>query len=239
MSGRHQNTTWRAFDAEIVAQLQSARQHPEELAERLAALEPNPELSADHYEKVWERGVPEILRHHMLLMMLKAAPPRWAPLTAEAVLALDADPDDGPSSAVDDAFHDYTTRFELWSVPATYGTLLYVSPAYAARFGCEPPDLPGAAAIRDAFGGEPDPTETDLREALRDAVLDVERVRAVASSLVVPGSLPELPWTLPHGVERYEVDPAHLVSMLEVVAKFFTRAAEAGLPVQIKWHPNP
>ncbi len=163
MSGRHQNTTWRALDPAVLDGLRAARSHVDTLTDRLAAIPANPDANAAHCEEVWRRGVPEIVRPYVLFRFLRADPARWTPLVAAAIQEIDAGPLDAYD--VDDAFCDLATQVELWSVPEAYGVLLYVSPGYARRFACPAPNIPGAEALLEAFGGEPDPDEPDLMPA--------------------------------------------------------------------------
>lgn len=112
------------------------------------------------------------------------------------------------------------------------------SPTDAARFGIAAQPWPGASELVEAFGGTPDPNERDLRRALRDALLDVDTVRRIASALTLPPVLDELHGTVPHPVEHFDVDPTH-ASVIAEVASFFRRAADASRCIDVRWHANP
>jgi hypothetical protein len=176
-------------------------------------------------------GAPPILIPYVLVRILRADLPRRAPALAAAVAK-------GGDELAQAAFHDAAKDFELSSVPDAYGAMIYASPEYAARFGVKPPALPAADALVEAFGGPLDHSAPDLRDALRDALLDTEAVRRIAAALRVPRMLPRLEPDLPHLVEHFELDPAHVAMVIAEVASFYRRAAEAARWVAVRWHPN-
>ncbi len=235
MSERFSNTTWRALDADLLDRLRAARHDVGALEPLMAALPPAPDANPEHCEAVWARDVPPILRPHLLRHFIRAAPARWAPLLDQAVVEQD-------DEFAEDCFHELATAFELYCVPDGWGWVVYTCPSFARRhFALQPQPFPGAGAILEAFGGEPDSEAVSMAYALRDALIPPARVVALAERLEVPGALPPLVDVPPEAerVWRFEADPEHLIAVLGHIAAFFERAAAAGLPVQVHWHPNP
>lgn len=233
MSGRHQNTTFLPLELDRLTALRDAAGDVAALTSVLSSVPRDPDANAEHCESVWAReSILEGMRPYLLRRFLRADPPRWAPLLATDLLQ-------APDDFVDDTFDELSSNreLELYGVPDCYGVLLYVSSAYAKRFGVDAP-LADADALRDAFGGEPDASEHDLRSALRDVTYSSDEVRRIAAAIEVPGALPALDWSLPHGVEAFDVDPAHLLVVIADVAECYRRTAEAGLAMCVRWHPN-
>ncbi|MBT3222981.1 MAG: hypothetical protein HN348_28225 [Proteobacteria bacterium] len=231
MSSRHEYTTWRAQDKRALDALFAAKSDVAALTNLMAALPVAPDSNARHCEAVWRRPLPPAARPHVLRQIFHSAPKRWAPVLAQAIL-------DGSDDYVDATFDELSSVFELRSIPRAYGVVLFLSPAFAARFNCSPPGLQHGQAMLRAFGGEPK-QGSPLAAALNDTTIGAKEVRAIATMVVVPASLPDLPWSTPFPIAGFEVDPAYLVGVISEVADFFRRAADANLQVQILWHPNP
>ncbi len=235
MSDRHQNTTWRAIDADLLASLRAVRHDATRLEPLLAASPVLPEANPAHCEEVWRRPVSPILRPYLLRHFIRQAPARWAPPLAEAIVEQD-------DEFAEDCFLEIASRFELYSVPDTFGVVVYTSESYARRFfALAPGSFAGAKVILRAFGGEPDPHDRGLASCLQDALSSADEVAAIAEAIVVPEALPPLEDLPPESdrVWRFEADPTHLLGVIREVASFFRRAAAAGLAVQVHWHPNP
>ena len=239
MSGRHQNTTLRALDEELLEALCSVQDDLAQLTLKLARVSLDPEGNAKHCEEVWadqKTGfLPEYIQADLLRRFLPSDPERWAPLLAASIV--NRDPAWGEEFARE-TFLQLATRTERYSMPDAYGILLYASPAYAARFGFVPPALVSADALCAAFGGEPNPAEPDLRVALRDAKLSPAEVGDISRRLVVPDALPPFTGRLPHGVEAFDVDPVHLLRLVKDAKEFYEEASGAGCPVHVLWHAN-
>ncbi len=228
MSGRHQNSTWRAIDTEIVDTLQQVRYDLPRLTAALMELPVSVQSDPAHNERVWANAAP-VVRPYLLRRLVQADAHRWGPLLAEAIVHLD---DDFGSFT----FDELAAVFDLFAVPNAYGVLVYTDPSYAERFDVRPPELPAAAAWCRAFGGSPDPDEHDPTEALRDARFDTATVLELAPQLVVPPMLPALTVEVHRA---FEVDPGHLVEVMVKVRDHFVQAATARRAVTLHWHATP
>jgi hypothetical protein len=239
MSGRHQNTTWKAIDTERLAALESARSSVDTLREVLAVQPANGEDSV-HAENCLAQAPTPSLRNYVLDRAYECNPPKWAGELAPLLIGPEND------KRAHALFQDLCVAEELYSYGHCYWALIHYDPAYRARFlgpKDEPTGLPSRnQAVLDAFGGTPVPNESDLREALCDAHYSPERVSEIAAELQkleVPTSFPRLACTLPHAVEAFTVCPDDLPEILERVRQLFLKAAEQGLAVDVHWHPNP
>ncbi|HBP16405.1 MAG TPA: hypothetical protein DEA08_01255 [Planctomycetes bacterium] len=66
----------------------------------------------------------------------------------------------------------------------------------------------------------------------------MQEIAAELNEFEVPESFPELSCALPHTVEAFRAQPEDLPDVLEEVQELFLRAAEQGLAVDVRWHPN-